>query len=974
VASPRRRAAPPAWQALALACLLALVPAGAAGAKPPRDLAAHPGALVRVPRRYLPEFRWWWPSDSVDPAELRSELRSIKAAGFGAVEQSLLANDRQWGTPTFRQRTETALREANRLGLKLDITLGPGWPISAPVTDDLSKEISSQDLHYGAVELSGPTTYAGPVPDDPPPGSGQKRLVAVTAIRVLGNGVPQVLDPSSALDLTGRVQVDGTLTWPAPAGEWKLFGFWMRPTRQRANAPAGGLPGWYEVDHFSRSAIGAVLGDFDRMLFGGEMAALLRRNDGDVFEDSLEVEHGPVAGGQSAVFWTPKMLSDFAARRGYDLTPLLPGLFREFAFPDGLSSRLRHDFDRTLNDLLIEDHLKPIAAWAHRKGLRSRAQAYQAGVGGVATTENDRLAAALDRPDVETLGFGDPSIGQRGPVELGSADGRAVLDRYRQVVSGAHLSGAKVITNEWGAVFVGQFGVEPKDLKALADRSLAAGVTRMALHGFAYRLYARAPGIGPSPTWPGWCAWCGGGLEFADSWNQRWPQFRSLRGLTAYLGRAGAALRGGRPRVDLTLLNATSVVNGIGPPQTGGTPEDRLRRALGSAGFTWDALDPGSIDRLGDPSGRRLVGRGPAYRALVVDDQHAIPGAAAERLVHLARTGFPIVVFGAVPQAGAGYRDAQGEDARVKAAIHRLRGLPRVRFARSPAGLLAALRALSVRPDFRPRRPTPVVPVHRRTARGDVWFLYNDSPRRAGGRYDFATTGAPSRIDLWTGRARRLAVSAGRRPSRVTLRLSLRPGETTLLSFDRRESGRRGERPVFARTLLAPLQVAGPWRLHADTVAPGGDAAVDLTLPTLDAWEEIPELLGRSGTGSYSATVRIPRRCLGRRHGVLLDPGAFGGALRVWINGHGAAVPTVPGEAPREITSLLHAGSNALRLEVSTTLSNAMRTEGLSGDLDYARYATRPLVTSGLIGPVRLIPFTERRQINASPGARAPAG
>jgi hypothetical protein len=31
-------------------------------------------------------------------------------------------------------------------------------------------------------------------------------------------------------------------------------------------------------------------------------------------------------------------------------------------------------------------------------------------------------------------------------------------------------------------------------------------------------------------------------------------------------------------------------------------------------------------------------------------------------------------------------------------------------------------------------------------------------------------------------------------------------------------------------------------------------------------------------------------------------------------------------------------------------------------------------VTSGLIGPVRLIPFTERRLINASPGARAPAG
>ena len=50
------------------------------------------------------------------------------------------------------------------------------------------------------------------------------------------------------------------------------------------------------------------------------------------------------------------------------------------------------------------------------------------------------------------------------PVTLGSAEGRTVLDRYRQVVSGAHLSGARVITNEWGAVLDGQFRVRLEDL------------------------------------------------------------------------------------------------------------------------------------------------------------------------------------------------------------------------------------------------------------------------------------------------------------------------------------------------------------------------------------------------------------------------------------------------------------------------------------------------------------------------------
>ena len=127
----------------------------------------------------------------------------MKGVGFGAVEQSLLYNGLDWGTPAFRARTRTALKEANALGVKFDVTLGPGWPISAPVTEDLSKEISSQSLHYGAVELNGPTTFSGAVPDNPPGVAGQpRRLIAVTAIRVVGGDDPQTLDPRSAVDLT----------------------------------------------------------------------------------------------------------------------------------------------------------------------------------------------------------------------------------------------------------------------------------------------------------------------------------------------------------------------------------------------------------------------------------------------------------------------------------------------------------------------------------------------------------------------------------------------------------------------------------------------------------------------------------------------------------------------------------------------------------------------------------------------------
>jgi hypothetical protein len=79
----------------------------------------------------------------------------------------------------------------------------------------------------------------------------------------------------------------------------------------------------------------------------------------------------------------------------------------------------------------------------------------------------------------------------------------------------------------------------------------------------------------------------------------------------------------------------------------------------------------------------------------------------------------------------------------------------------------------------------------------------------------------------------------------------------------------------------------------------------------------------------------------------------------VWVNGRRAAVPTTPGEAPRDVTRLLRRGQNTLRLEVSTTLSNAMRAQGLLGDSGYTLYSTRPIQPAGLTGPVRLVPYAE---------------
>ncbi|MER7794754.1 glycosyl hydrolase [Streptomyces sp. NPDC097640] len=990
---PRRSLIKAAAAAVVIAQSSWIVPRGAQAAgvpaDPVRDLVASPDALAQGPSEYRPKFRWWWPTDDLDKSEIDAELHAIKDAGFAGVEQSLLRNGEKWGSTDFRDSLLYALGKATSLGLTFDITLGPGWPVSSPEVGDVAKELSAQDLHYGAVDVAAEAWYDGPVPDNPPPGAApHKRLVAVTAARVLSRPgeSPAVMDPATAVDLTDKT--DGSnIRWRAPGeGAWRLFGFWMRPTGQ-INKISGGATGPLVVDHLNRAAIQAALDGFDQRVFDAA-SALLRVNGGDVFEDSYELAHGPVAAGQSAVFWTRDMISAFRSRRAYSPRRLLPGLFDEYTFPEGADERLKNDYTATVNELLVSEHLQPIARWAAQKGLTFRGQAFQSD--GALPTNPAYLAKALPKPDVETLGFGDPAIrayipGGTGPLPPGTANSRAVLDRYRQVVSGAHLSGATEISNEWGAALFGDFRQDPKDLKALADHSFAAGVSRMVLHGFAYRNHQEAG----KTTWLGWAPWIGQRLSFADSWNQDWPQLKALRGLADYTARAGAVLRTGRPRVDVTVLSAASSVDGMAPDPTG-TAEDTFRKTMHDAGLTWDVIGPDNLTSAGPVRDGRLLPHGPAYKAVLVHDHAALSADAAEQLITLAAAGLPVVIQGAIPARGMGFRNPGREDTRVKAAMAELKAMDTVRFATQPGAAVEQLLGLGVRPDVAGPGVSAIVPVHRRTTRGDVWFLYNNSTTPYYGELTFLTTGAPTSLDLWTGEATPLGLYRTRGRT-VTVPVRIGADDTAVLLFDRRDTqlrvaeatdaerivrGGRGlvvrddrggkrwvrlsdgsERTVEIPRLPTARTVTGPWTLTADTVSPTGGARAEIALDDLRGWSDIPELKGRSGTGSYVTAINLPASWLGKDRGVELALGDFAGAVRVWVNGTAIRVAGVPNGTATDVTSALRTGLNEIRIEVSTNLGNALRSQALTGDPAYASWKGRPEFTYGLLGPVRLMPY-----------------
>ncbi len=92
-----------------------------------------------VRRENRPWTRWWWPGSAVDATGITRQLEQFSAAGLGGVEitpiyGALGAEDRyvDFLTPAWMERLTHTGREAQRLGLGVDMATGTGWPFGGP--------------------------------------------------------------------------------------------------------------------------------------------------------------------------------------------------------------------------------------------------------------------------------------------------------------------------------------------------------------------------------------------------------------------------------------------------------------------------------------------------------------------------------------------------------------------------------------------------------------------------------------------------------------------------------------------------------------------------------------------------------------------------------------------------------------------------------------------------------------------------
>ena len=118
--------------------LIALFALGAiAYAADPVTIAELKQAFQHPPDEARMMVRWWWFGPSVKKEELEREMRSMKAGGIGGFEvQATYPLEVEGNYPYLSPEYLEALRftgeKAKELGLRMDLTLGSGWPYGGP--------------------------------------------------------------------------------------------------------------------------------------------------------------------------------------------------------------------------------------------------------------------------------------------------------------------------------------------------------------------------------------------------------------------------------------------------------------------------------------------------------------------------------------------------------------------------------------------------------------------------------------------------------------------------------------------------------------------------------------------------------------------------------------------------------------------------------------------------------------------------
>jgi hypothetical protein len=740
----------------------------------------------------------------------------------------------------------------------------------------------------------------------------------------------EVVAPADIVDLTAKLQQDGTLDWDAPPGRWVIARFGYSLTGKK-NHPATPEATGFEVDKLNRDHVRSY---FDHYV--SQAAAAAGEFWGKSFRylllDSWEAGTGN---------WTDDMPAQFRAHRGYDLLKWLPALTGRIVGSADQTDRFLWDWRRTIADLVAENHYAAAAEYLHQHGAGLYAEA----VG----TNRPTLADGL-----QDKGRADIPMGEFWTPAEGETEGRNYVADVREAASAGHIYGRQIVAAEsfTSRPNVVPWGEGPFELKALGDRNLARGINRIVFHTSDHQPFVDAAHK------PGMTLW-----QFGQHYSRNITWAEQAVTWNTYLARCSFLLQQG--------LNVADIAYFYGEGAPAVVPYWKEQHPAVPPGYSYDYFNAEVLlTRASVKNGRIVLPDGMSYRVLVVPrDKNRLSLPVLRKIRDLVAAGATVVAPRPISSPSLTDYPACDDEVRAIAAdvwgpingVQLTENAYRAGHVYWGMSLEKVLAAQAVAPDFQHTSPaldTKLAWIHRHTPEAEIYFVANQNNRAEQLDAVFRVNGRD--VELWhpdTGETEPASYST--HDGKTTVPLAFDPCGSLFVIFRGSATAPSRELPHPHTTVLATIE--GPWTVN---FPPNLGAPASTQLDRLASWttQSDPGVKYFSGTATYVKTVEVPAQWLQSGARVKLDLGAVKEIAEVSVNGTPASAILWKPPFAVDVTRLLKPGQNQLEIKVTNLWPNriigdqALPVEQRhSWTVYHAFTKDSPLLESGLLGPVTML-------------------
>lgn len=857
---------------------------------------------------------WCWLNGNMTREGISRDLREMSEKGMGRAEiwdVAAINNPDNYipAGPEFLSDSSVAMikyafDEGRKYGIKLGMVGSSGWNAGGTWVEP---EWASKQLYYSELTVKGPfkKSVELPFPEVPKrcPKDQDGKPVFHKEVAVLAlpyNENKELDNTKDIIDLTSKFS-DGQIEIDLPAGEWIIMRFICSNNGQMLIVPSPKSNGLF-IDFLDPESTKKHLSQFMNRLGinRGE-----KRDGGLAYLefDSMELAEG--------IVWTDSMPSIFKTMRGYDITNYLPVLAGWSISAE--TDRFLYDWKKTVSDQLIFSHYTTGRKFLEEYGIDLVAEAGGPGPPTWNTCPVDALKA-----------LGNVSI-PRGEFWVRHRD----IFLVKEVASAAHIYGRNVIDAESFTTWR-RWKDSPNDLKKIVDRAFCEGLNCVTFHTFA--------STGPDDGLPGRTYHAGSDINHANTWWNKSKPFMD------YLARCSYMLQQGLFVADAAYYYGDQAPNFY--PVFHVVPEKIIPESLGE-GYDYDVVNSDVIlNRMSVENGMIVLPDGLSYSVLVLPDQDHMPLNVLRKLEEMLSQGATII--GRRPTEVPYLNNYSDDNIELSELVNRMwesnAENSRVIEDRTAREVLISK---GIEADFLFEDISSLDYIHRKDLGSDIYFVRNKSEKDYSGDCSFRVTGMyPELWDPSTGKQLRVEEFT-KEDGRISLNLDLEAGASIFVVFKERKSSL----PVLSKKSSIANQtstIEGSWRV---TFPEGWGAPAEANFDKLISWtdSDIDGIKYFSGTASYYKTITVKEEDIKNNSGIELSLGEVCDVAEVFLNGKSAGILWKE-PFKLDITELVKAGDNELKIEVVNQWVNRLTGDMLLDPEDRFCRTNQPYITSDDMG------------------------